>query len=426
MLKKSTILVISLTMVLGLAILSATAAEIDFGGKTITIICHWQYLDPESEQAQDLMAKYNIGKINMLTVPWEEIYNTCLSRLLAGDSTYDIWYLGHTFPLPLLKEEALYPVSDILGMEYYESLPPVKRRIADDMTLKRDKRYYMAAGNDAEFGNFVYVYWNKDLFKRQGLASPYELYKAGNWTYSAMEDLAKKATIDEDNDGTIDQWGIARIHHKDWMLTNGGEYVYWEDGKLKLGMGDDVVEALDTLSRWKNVDKILKSANYYEDEAMMTLFFEGKAAMTVASPWEIWPDAMEDAYSMVPLPKGPDAEEYCFYQMTNNGYYLPINSAEPEKMAEFIKALSPIEEYEYYLQNSIQQHVLDEESAEVIMTSLEKFNANSNYEAIFATDEFWVALDDIVAGTKTAATALNEIKPIIQANIDEYNKYLEK
>ena len=99
-----------------------------------------------------------------------------------------------------------------------------------------------------------------------------------------MEDLAKKATIDEDNDGTIDQWGIARIHHKDWMLTNGGEYVYWEDGKLKLGMGDDVVEALDTLSRWKNVDKILKSANYYEDEAMMTLFFEGKAAMTVASP----------------------------------------------------------------------------------------------------------------------------------------------
>ena len=45
-------------------------------------------------------------------------------------------------------------------------------------------------------------------------------------TYSAMEDLAKKLLSMRDNDGTIDQWGIARIHGKDWMLTKMVENMY--------------------------------------------------------------------------------------------------------------------------------------------------------------------------------------------------------
>jgi len=421
------LVVLILVMVFALTMLVSAEEEVDFGGKEITIICNWEYLDPNGEQAKEIMAKYNIGGINMLTTPWEEIYNTAKSRLLSGDSTYDIWYLGHTFPHPLLKDNALYPVSDILGMDYYESLPPVKKMVADVMTLDQDKRYYVADfGSD--FFNYIYVYWNKDLFERQGLPDLYELYQAGEWTYEKMEEIAKKATLDKDNDGTIDQWGIGRIHHKDWMLSNGGSYLEWEDSQLKVAMGDDVIYALSVLSKWKNVDKILKSANYEDDETIMNLFFEGNAAMTTAAPWELWPDAMEDRYSVVPLPKGPDTDEHSFYQMSASGYYLPLNSAEPEKMIKFIQEISPRDQYEYIVQGTIPDIVIDEESAMVLMESVQNPNDHSFYEAIFGSEEtnFWQVLDDIVAGKKSASTAIDEIKPSVQASVDEYNKVINK
>ncbi len=420
--KKHVIFFLLTVLVLGLVV-TVRAEEVDFGGKSITILCNWEFIDPQGEQAKEIMAKYNIGEIKILTVPWEEILDTTRSRLLSNDSTYDIWFLGHTFPHPLLKENALYPVSDILGMEYYESLPAIKKNMADIMTLDQSKRYFIAT-NDQEYSNIVYVYWNKDLFKEQGLPSLYELYKGGKWTYAAMEEIAKMATIDKDNDGKIDQWGINRIHHKDWMLTNGGDYVHWKDGKLEIGMGDKVVTALSYLNKWKNVDKILKSANYEDDEIILSEFFEGKAAMTVAAGWEVYPDAMEAKYSVVPLPKGPDAEEHSHYMMTCNGYYLPINTAEPEKMVKLIQALSPMEEYEYRAQDSLQWFIVDKESAEILTECVENPNSHSFYEAIFAVDDFWLVLDEIVAGKKTPATGLNEIKPAINARIEEYNQYI--
>ncbi|MFW6308433.1 MAG: ABC transporter substrate-binding protein [bacterium] len=418
--KKFVVLLVLATLFIGAV--GIQAQEIDFEGETVTFLCNWEFIDPEGEDAKEIMEDYNIGEINMLTVPWGEIYDTAMSRLLSGESEYDVWFLGHTFPHPLLKEDALYPISEILGMEYYEKLPESKQVIAEAFTLDQDRRYVIP-DTDAEFIDSVFVYWNKNIFESQGLQNPFELYQQGEWTYEAMEEIAKNATI-ENEDGEIEQWGIARLHHKDWMLTNGGNYLEWEDGKLKLGFDERHREAISVLKEWHNDDEILKSADYADDAAMHDTFVSGDAAMTASQPWELWPGQMEDDWSIVPMPKGPQAEDYSFMRMTTNSFFLPTNTAAPEKMVALIEALYPMDEYEYNVENSVRDYAPDEETVEVLMDYNEGPVAHSYYESIFVVDEFWGTMYDIVNSEKSVSTGFEEVRPVIEANIEEYNQYI--
>ena len=40
------------------------------------------------------------------------------------------------------------------------------------------------------------VFYNKEMFGDSGVETPLELYQAGNWTWSKMEEIAKEMTQD--------------------------------------------------------------------------------------------------------------------------------------------------------------------------------------------------------------------------------------
>ena len=50
--------------------------------------------------------------------------------------------------------------------------------------------------------------YNKTMFDEAGLETPIEMYNRGAWTWSNAIEVAKQLTIDEDGDGTPDQYGM--------------------------------------------------------------------------------------------------------------------------------------------------------------------------------------------------------------------------
>lgn len=109
--------------------------EVDFGGETVTIMIRdvdWvihnggKPLDERVREAEEL---FNV-KIETATFGW---FDQVMARIMAGDSTYDIFRFNHRSGyFPLVSAGMLYPVGSILPDEYYESLPR-----ADQVSIKK-------------------------------------------------------------------------------------------------------------------------------------------------------------------------------------------------------------------------------------------------------------------------------------------------
>ena len=70
---------------------------------------------------------------------------------------------------------------------------------------------------------------------------PYDLQAKGEWTWEALEDLAKRCTRDLDNDGVPDVYGIASFS-KDFfrgcVFSNDAKFIGYEDGKFYNATGE--------------------------------------------------------------------------------------------------------------------------------------------------------------------------------------------
>ncbi len=72
-----------------------------------------------------------------------------------------------------------------------------------------------------------FKYW-PSLFEEEGLKTPLEYYKEGNWTWEVMVDLAQKLTKDKDGgDGEIDQYGLSSWNLNKLIYSNGGYMYKW-------------------------------------------------------------------------------------------------------------------------------------------------------------------------------------------------------
>ena len=83
------------------------------------------------------------------------------------------------------------------------------------------------------------VYFNKRLLEEAGIDwnSIYDMQAAGTWTWSAFESMLKKTTLDTDNDGVIDIWGVSGSSDYMYLLAvlgNGGSFFDFDsNGKLQ-------------------------------------------------------------------------------------------------------------------------------------------------------------------------------------------------
>ncbi len=151
------------------------------------------------------------------------------------------------------------------------------------------------------------LYYNIDAFNEAGVDLPTD-----DWTWDEYLAAAQALTIDENDDGLAEQYGIfyygRYAHVESWIFNNGGNLLA-ADGKT-VDPDDAAVEALQFLSDQINVEGVAPPPQEFDGVGNAEVFTQGFAAMWVDGSWNIG-NFREDAdfnWGIAPVPQGPSAE----------------------------------------------------------------------------------------------------------------------
>jgi len=405
------------------------AGSYDFGGETVTIVSwtsermsnYFKTYPPVAGRIEEAERLFNC-KIEWLQT--RDIPEVNFNRLLAGESVNDLWHVQNKIGYwEIVAAGAAYPMGELLGDKYYSNLPP--SFVATEEALKYQDQYWGIGPVEWRpmygYQNDMYfVVYNKTLFEREGLPDLYELYLNNEWTWDKATEIAIKATQDTDGDGEIDQWGIVDARSTVLAVSNGASMTSVDENGRVIFTGDDpaYIEALELQHHWWTELKVQMPT--YGSTTLRDTFITGKAAMhlgmTAHGLADIL-DMMTDEWGIVPLPMGPRADRYHWTVQALNTTLIPINAKDPEALAALRAFLWREEDVD--ANDFIAAHVKNRESAEVLL------RANAEWEGgaaqLFETflGNFTDVTREVNAGTKNAVAAMAEVKPVIQANLDD-------
>lgn len=370
------------------------------------------------ERQNEVEKKYNV-KVDWVTVPWGKSIEMVTAAGLSGEPVADIVLLDLYHAMPLINEGLLRPIDEYIDFD-------------DPKWPKGIKTFGNINGKMYGFKNSVSegagIYYNKTLFKREGLPDPHQLEKEGNWNWDALLDIMKKATKDTDGDGATDQWGFA--NHAPFLArhltyANGGSLIELRDGKWAFTAGEPkALKALQFLGDMFNTYKVIapnKHTSMDDWNDSVTLFDSGKVAMTTGESWEGKnKQAMTDEFGFVSIPKGPDATDADYKIAVENFpmYYMPANSKQPKEMAIIWQELQLWDRVEPARRSYAEEQLLaDPEDVDAILAVSEKV------QPLFFPGVPKVQWEEAVWATankgEAPESAMEKINTSAQATLDE-------
>lgn len=434
---------LALTLVLSFILLSSTfvlaidltefglkpAEEYDFGGETITIIS-WtsermaNYFDDNLEvmgRIEEAEKLFNC-KIDFMNDSNQPEIN--FNRLLAGESTHDLWHVQNKKGFwQLVAGGAVLPLGDILPAEYYSSLPPSLQ--ATEEALKFDGKYWGAGPVEWRplYGyqnDMIFVAYNKTLFDREGIDDLYEIYLDGEWTWDKATEIAVKLTADLDGDGEIDQWGMVDVRPWDLAVSNGASLTKVDaNGRIVFAADEPAyLEALEQYNDWFTNLAVLMPSFTAGD--LTNAFYNGKAGMWFYAGAWLQPGILEnmvDEWAIVPLPRGPKMDEHVWTVQALNTTLVPINAKDPEALVA-LKTFIWREE-DVIVSDLLAAHVSTKESADVFLMANREWEGSASRLFENFLGDFQNVTREVARGEKSPAAAMAELKPIIQANLDD-------
>jgi len=151
------------------------------------------------------------------------------------------------------------------------------------------------------------LYYNRSAFDAAGLD-----YPSSDWTWDDFRAAAEALTVDENGDGTPEQYGYwvyGRYAHTDaWVFRNGGRFIN-EDG-TEMAIDDAAVNALGFLASIVD-DGFAPRPQEMEGIRQQDIFGMGMAAMWVDGSWNIDNNRTligdDFEWGITQVPMGPDA-----------------------------------------------------------------------------------------------------------------------
>lgn len=225
----------------------------------------------ELKEFQDIVDKLNAStkdyKLEIQSIPAN--YYQKIQTMISGKKAPDLMWLSQEYIPMYAKLGVLVDITD-------------KAENDEEVNLSN---YYEGPLNTAKYNGKLYglpwisqpvvLYYNEDMFKKEGLEVP-----NGNWKWEDFEEAAKKLTKDTNGDGKLDQWGTVidgwpPIHT--WIWTYGGETID-KDGNIKIN-SPEAIKGVEMLSKLINVDKVSPTKEQAQNMGNSDLFKTGKIAM---------------------------------------------------------------------------------------------------------------------------------------------------
>ena len=337
----------------------------DLKGQDIVIGAWWgpdydvNTIKPNNATEEQVLAwRTKIQKDNGFTMrqkeiaTWSDMQSLAVTSIMTGTPAAHVFYLEPGWAMALMAQGLIYPVSDNKAVNFKNPQPAAKgakvvpwsQAAIDSMTFG-GKAYAFAEG--ININNCQVVFFNKRLFREAGLSPdlPYDMQKAGTWTWEAFVDVCKKLTRDTNNDGRIDTYAMAMDLSTEILdaiiASNGAQYVAKDgSGKFVNATGrPEFIEGLQFAIRLKNEGVMKPRPDNSNWDWYKAEFIDGRVAMRVEESYVMQElGNMRDDWGMVLFPKGPKKATYTVYSR-DNMMVIP-NTFKPDQVDKIMQAVA--------------------------------------------------------------------------------------
>jgi len=304
-------------------------------------------------------SKYG-GEVEVIGVAWGDMMNQTISMVNTGEVCDLVQAHDQNFPIYGAKNivQDISQYVDLNDDFWYDSVTS---------TFTFGGTPY-AIGSDA---TPVVISYNKTLFEQNGVKTPMEYFKEGNWTWDTFREVALQMTADTDGDGTNDIYGFGwwDSFYVQMLNANGTTTLkFGEDGTIGSNyLSAEATEAFTFLQNAYMTDKFIM---HPDGDSFINDFKSGKLAMTCEYGFAaITAYACDYEIEWAPLPIGPSGEQYaCGGSLT--GFAVPTTSENPEGAVVFARMAyemlhehnnkARVEKYgeeEVDLMNTLAQHI---------------------------------------------------------------------
>ena len=201
-------------------------------------------------------------------------YMDVIKTRLIGEAAPDVFYLDIAEAPFLMSQNVLEPLDDYISDDF--DLDDFEPNLLE--SLKYEGKIY---GLPKDYSTLA-LFYNKKAFEEVGLTEPPQ-------TWDDLLDYARKLTIDEDQDGRIDQYGLG-------ISSQLANYVYVIEafgGKLIDDQGyatfatEEGIQGLQLLVNQYLNDKSAAQPSDVGTASSSEMFGQGKAAMVLDGNWLI-------------------------------------------------------------------------------------------------------------------------------------------
>jgi multiple sugar transport system substrate-binding protein len=331
-----------------------------------------------------------------VTVSDWDTYWAKLQTGLAGGAAPDVFAMdGPLFP-DYAGRDVLLDLTPYIQGEGYD-LGQLNELAVKDFTTADGRQ--LGLPRDL---NVIALFYNKALFDKAGVAYPDD-----TWDWAKLVEVGKKLTLDTNNDGKTDQWGL---YTETTDMENYWSSLVWQNGGDVLA-ADGKSIALDTPAAaggiqflqdliWK--DKVVPEPALFAETG--DAFEQGKAAMEINGSWLVATDeAANLTFGIAPLPKGPAGRAT---SVNPTGAVVSKASKSPDAAWAFVKYLASPE---------AQQKIMALKASLPVNTSVltGPYAASFDGAAVLAG-----ALD--YAHLKPSFKGYDEFATALQAELDEH------
>ena len=296
---------------------------------------HWgtpDYYERNRQRADDFEKKHAHIKVDILHMQ-QDFQSKILAMFVAGDPP-DTHVLDMPKVQAYAKRDVILPLTPFMKEDKSFKADLLHKKAVEIMSNPKGELLGMPSGGSPNL-----YYYNRDIFKTAGLATPYELYQQNKWTWQAFLDAARALTK-----GGPGNWQVAGATtglHRMWINANGAEeYDNYRAPKKNLYDIPQNVETLQYLTDLRHKHKTTP-VNFSREVGMDDTkgFIEGRVAMMARWTSGIgqFKNISGFTWGMVPYPKGPNPKGVMANDYATSGTAIARVSKHPKESWEWVK-----------------------------------------------------------------------------------------
>lgn len=412
---------------------SSSASE---SSDTITFMFRGAEDEKKAYQAAiDEFEKKENVKVKIIATDADQ-YSTKLQAAISGGKTPDVFYVEQGSVMAyadngVLKDITKYVEKSDFDLDNIWEYGVNSYRY-DGKQIGKGAIY----GLPKDVGPFALGY-NKDMFKAAGvdLPDPDKPY-----TWDEFVDVCKKLTRDSNGDGKLDQWATG--FNVQWSLpsfvwSNGGDWANEAKDKVTIDT-PEFTEALQFMADLQNVYKVTPSVSDSQTLDTYQRWMNGEIAFFPVGPWDMSTyDKLDFEYDLIPWPAGKTGKSAAY--IGSLGIGVSNATKNPEKSAKLVEYLCASKECQQQLVDAKVQIPNLKDMAEKwasdtttmpnnkkefldIVNDYGRALPGANTYNPEWYDEFWINIQPVLDGKKTAADYVKEVQPKMQEKLDAINQ----